>query len=122
MASKVMSAITAKVFNNPRIYRLFTFAVTSRRGKEVVSSALNLDNHKRVLDFGCGLAYYADDFVGDAYLGVDPLESCIKLAKARLSSLDTCEFIVGDETSLTGLKENQYTSCTLGKRSTSNFN
>ncbi len=98
----------AYFFNKPIIYNLFQKFVGTKRAQDVVVDLLSLSKYDRVLDFGCGTGKYAKGFNGQYYLGIDPLEECIRVAKDKYRNNVGIVFLVGDEKSLSMFKDKEF--------------
>jgi SAM-dependent methyltransferase len=108
LGAKIANAVIEAIFNQPFVYRSWGFVVSSNKGRKTLLNELALTNQNSVLDFGCGFALQADAFLGDYYLGIDPLEKFCKLAERRLKHRAECNFIVGDENTLARLESLQF--------------
>jgi 2-polyprenyl-3-methyl-5-hydroxy-6-metoxy-1,4-benzoquinol methylase len=82
MFSQFARRWTANLFNNPFVYELFQRAVlTSRERKQIEELVASLKG--KILDFGCGNGKLAKYFDKEMYLGIDPISSCIDVARYR---------------------------------------
>jgi ubiquinone/menaquinone biosynthesis C-methylase UbiE len=63
------------------------------RKVEIIIKELKLKGNEKVLDVGCGTAFYADHF-GENYTGIDPSEGMLKKATAKviLASAESLPF------------------------------
>ncbi len=93
----------AKVFDNANLYNLFQLGVQKSGTKDFLNSEiLKTDLVDKVLDFGSGIGHKSQLFQGKQYLGIEPLESCIRAAK-RLYKDSNSKFLLGDHTTLKSL-------------------
>ena len=96
------------LFDKRLIYDLWSKFVSTEKSKVLLGNNLRLEEHKNVVDFGCGLGFIADDFVGARYIGIDPLPTLVLQAQKRLKYKLNVEFIVGDQNSLKSLPSNEF--------------
>jgi SAM-dependent methyltransferase len=98
----------ADVFNNPKLYRIFQFAITSHRTSEVIRlQILKPDSVAKILDFGCGVGHYSDKFPDAEYLGIKPLARCVEQARKNYKN-SNLKFIVGDHNNLKFIPNSSY--------------
>jgi SAM-dependent methyltransferase len=88
------------MFDNATLYKLFQLAVIPKKSlkfikEEIISPA----GAKKVLDFGCGVGYHAEYFEDTDYLGIEPLEKCVKKANEQFAKTRV-RFKVGDHNTL----------------------
>jgi|APSaa5957512622_1039677.scaffolds.fasta_scaffold31620_3 ubiquinone/menaquinone biosynthesis C-methylase UbiE len=60
------------------------------RKVEIIIKELKLKGTEKILDVGCGTAFYAGHF-GKGYLGIDPSEGMLKKAKGSKTILGSAE-------------------------------
>jgi cyclopropane fatty-acyl-phospholipid synthase-like methyltransferase len=98
----------ADVFNNAKLYSAFQFAVAKKSTHQVIKDEiLRPAGVSKVLDFGCGIGYHAQIFSPAEYLGIEPIEACVKLANKNFSS-ENIEFRLGNHASLKTLKSESF--------------
>ena len=97
-----------KIFDIAFLYRLFQFSVSRNNTLEVIrDEVLRPDGVRHVLDFGCGIGYHALEFPNANYLGIEPLESCIRKANEMYSGKDRT-FVLGDHKKLREIEDSSY--------------
>ena len=57
---------------------------------EIIVKELDIKRNEKVLDVGCGTAFYAGHF-GKGYIGIDPSEGMLKKAKGSKTILGSAE-------------------------------
>ena len=93
----------ANVFDNAFLYNFFQQSVSRNGTQELINSKiLGSDALSRVIDFGCGVGHHSKLFQNGYYLGIDPSESCIRVAE-RMYASPSIEFKLGDQTTLKSL-------------------
>lgn len=93
----------AKVFDNANLYNLFQLGVQKSGTRDFLNSEiLKTDLVDKVLDFGSGIGHKSELFQDKQYLGIEPLESCVRVAK-RLYEDSNTKFLLGDHTTLKSL-------------------
>jgi SAM-dependent methyltransferase len=96
------------IFNNASLYQFFQFSVSRRNTLEVIrDQVLKPDGVRDVLDFGCGIGYHALEFPNANYLGMEPLESCIRKANEMYSAKNRT-FVQGDHKKLRDIESSSY--------------
>ena len=100
--------IIKALFDNMLIYDFFSKFVSTEKTKVLLNNTLRLEECISVVDFGCGLGFMADNFVGAKYIGIDPLPALIRQAQKRLECKPNVEFIVGDQNILKNLPSNEF--------------
>jgi SAM-dependent methyltransferase len=96
------------LFDNANLYKAFQFAVSRPNTLSVIrNEVLKPEGVQSVLDFGCGIGYHALEFPNANYLGIEPLQSCVKKANDLFSGSGR-HFILGDHTSLSKIPDSSY--------------
>ena len=90
----------SKIFDNAKLYEITQNLLIKKESHRVISEEIIRPKGKlEVLDFGCGIGYHSVLFPNANYVGLDPLEDCIKLANSNFRT-PRSTFITGDEKSL----------------------
>jgi len=90
----------SKVFDNPNLYNLFQLAIVKSGTKDLLNSEILRDDVlEKILDFGCGIGHNSQLFSDKQYIGIEPLESCVRAAR-RLYKDSRANFLIGDHTML----------------------
>jgi ubiquinone/menaquinone biosynthesis C-methylase UbiE len=98
----------AKIFDNANLYRLFQFSVMRPDTLNIIrNEVLKPESVYKVLDFGCGIGYHSIEFPKSNYLGIEPLESCVRKANAMFSG-DNRTFVLGDHRELRKIPDSSY--------------
>ena len=99
----------AKVFDNAKLYEVFQFAIAKKTTHEIIRNEILKpgDGISRILDFGCGIGFHSKFFPSADYLGVEPLESCIKIANKNYADSST-QFILGNHSYLKNLNNESF--------------
>jgi ubiquinone/menaquinone biosynthesis C-methylase UbiE len=95
------------IFDFSFIYDVFQFVVTTKKARELKSELL-VKELSPVLDFGCGTGALAKYFDAKSYVGLDPIEGCIRKARNRNPEH---KFMIGDSSDLSEFPENAFTAC-----------
>lgn len=96
------------LFDNASLYKVFQFAVSRRNTLSVIrEEVLKPDGVQDVLDFGCGIGYHALEFPEANYLGIEPLQSCVRKAQDLFSGSNR-RFILGDHITLEEIPDSSY--------------
>jgi ubiquinone/menaquinone biosynthesis C-methylase UbiE len=95
------------IFDFSFIYDLFQFVVTTKRARELKSDLL-VKELNPVLDFGCGTGALAKYFEAKTYVGLDPIQGCIKKARKRNPEH---KFVIGDSSKLSEFPASLFTAC-----------
>lgn len=95
--------ISGKVFDSPIFYEIFQALVRKRKYDESIEEFLQPETVSNVIDFGCGLGKYSYLFSNANYLGIDPLEKCIRFANRRYKTPNSF-FVRGNELSLSEIE------------------
>ena len=97
-----------KIFDNAKIYQFTQNLLIRKKSHGVISDKIIQPlSAKKVLDFGCGIGYHSLLFPEANYVGLDPLEDCIKLANSSFQASRNT-FIVGDEGTLKDFASGTY--------------
>ena len=96
------------IFDNASLYKSFQFAVSRRKTLSVIrEEVLRPVGVQDVLDFGCGIGYHALEFPNANYLGIEPLQSCIRKAHV-LYSASNRHFVLGDHKMLSEIPDSSF--------------
>lgn len=97
---QIWAAISEKVFDSPIFYEFFQTLVKKRKFDSLIEEYLKPEIVGKVIDFGCGNGKHSLLFSNASYLGIDPLEQCIKVANKRYRKDPNIIFSIGNELSL----------------------
>lgn len=98
----------AAVFDNTQLYKLFQFSVIKAGTSEIIRNEVLMPvGVENVLDFGCGIGYHSVVFPNSQFLGIEPLESCVKKAQ-RLFRSSNVSFVLGDHQKLKEIPDSSY--------------
>ncbi len=98
----------SRMFDNAKLYELFQFAAASRKNQQFITERIiNPAGISEVLDFGCGVGYHSGLFKSGNYLGIEPINSCIDLAKRKYAKSNVT-FVKGDHLHLKTLESNSF--------------
>lgn len=96
------------LFDNASFYKLFQFSVSRQNTSSVIrEEILKPDGVQDVLDFGCGIGYHSLEFPKANYLGIEPLQSCVKKAH-ELFSENNRRFVLGDHKTLKEIPDSSF--------------
>jgi SAM-dependent methyltransferase len=96
------------LFDNASLYKFFQFSVSRRKTSSVIrEEILKPDGVQDVLDFGCGIGYHSLEFPNAKYLGIEPLQSCVKKAH-KLFNETNRRFILGDHKTLKEIPDSSF--------------
>lgn len=96
------------LFDNANLYKIFQFAVSRQNTSRVIrEEVLKPEGVHDVLDFGCGIGYHALEFPNTNYLGIEPLQSCIRKAHKSFSGTNR-QFVLGDHKTLKEIPNSSY--------------
>ena len=96
------------LFDNASLYKFFQFSVSRRNTSSVIrEEILKPDGVQDVLDFGCGIGYHSLEFPNANYLGIEPLQSCVKKAH-KLFNETNRRFILGDHKTLKEIPDSSF--------------
>jgi len=88
------------VFDNPKLYELFQYGVARPGTPSIIrDEVLKPIGVQKVMDFGSGIGYHSRIFDKSEYLGIEPLEGCVKRAN-NLHHAPNRKFLVGDHRTL----------------------
>ena len=98
----------ANIFDNAHLYKIFQLGVIKKgTTKKVRDEVLKPIGVKRVLDFGCGIGYHAEEFRNSTYLGVEPLQGCVDKAN-KLFKSSSAQFVTGDQHFLKSIPDSSF--------------
>jgi 2-polyprenyl-3-methyl-5-hydroxy-6-metoxy-1,4-benzoquinol methylase len=99
--------VIRKILDIPIVYSTFQRTVKTPRYEFMLTQLLGPYQAEglRILDFGCGPGDLLERFSGADYLGIDPLEGCVKAVQSKLQKLSISgEVKLGDHNSLLNLE------------------
>jgi 2-polyprenyl-3-methyl-5-hydroxy-6-metoxy-1,4-benzoquinol methylase len=99
----------ADIFNHPKLYSVIQKSLKTQKYERNLTESFGETRSVRVLDFGCGPGDLYPRFKHSSYLGIDPLESCIRSAISRFGpNTSTRNFVHGDQATLRELDSNSF--------------
>ncbi len=98
----------ANIFDNPKLYQSFQNGVVKSGTLELIrDQVLKPNGVKNVLDFGCGNGYHSTYFPQAQYLGIEPLEECVRQARKMFNALNV-KFLVGNQLTLKSIPDSSF--------------
>lgn len=105
---KCISVRISQIFDEPKLYEFFQ-SIVSKQGTlaTIKDEIIRPDSVIRVLDFGCGIGIHSKLFTTSEYLGIEPLEACVAVAKQKYAN-SRVEFKIGNHLNLKTLPASSF--------------